>query len=322
MLLQKKLQLIENKDLFISCVVPVYNEQANIEKFLAELVSFLSNITEKYEIIVVDDGSKDETLSILTNSLLNKNIKLIGFSRNFGKEIAITAGLDNCSGDVAVIIDADFQHPLNLIPVFLKKWTDGYDMIYGVRSNREDESYLKRSFANLFYWSMSRMSKTIIPSNAGDFRLLDRKVINALKQVSERTRFMKGLYSWVGFKSCPVPYEVKKRAAGVSGWGFSSLAELAITGITSFSDIPLRMWSLFGFFISLISLVYAIYIVSVTMIFGSDLPGYPTLVVAIMFFGGIQLLSVGILGEYIARVFKEVKQRPNYIIDIKSGFDD
>jgi glycosyltransferase involved in cell wall biosynthesis len=168
---------------------------------------------------------------------------------------------------------------------------------------------------------MSNITKIKIPSNAGDFRLLDRKVINSLNTFNERSRFMKGLYAWVGFKTLGVPYEVQERASGKSSWGFGKLTELAITGITSFSDVPLRIWGFIGFIISLIALVYAIYIITVTMLFGTDLPGFPTLIVAIIFFGGIQLLSIGILGEYIARIFTEVKQRPNYIVDIKHGFD-
>lgn len=316
----KRSQLIENKEIFISCIVPVYNEQLNIGRFLLELAACLAQISHRYEIIVIDDGSKDATIEVVSKLAKNSHIKLLGFSRNFGKEIALTAGLDYCKGDVAILIDADFQHPIELIPVFLEKWVSGSDMVYGLRNNRKNESRVKRSFALLFYWLMSKMSKITIPNHAGDFRLLDRKVINALNHMNERTRFMKGLYAWVGFNTCAVPYDVKERASGQSAWGFSKLTELAITGITSFSDVPLRVWGFTGFIISLASLIYAIYIVTVTILFGADLPGFPTLVVAIMFFGGVQLLSIGILGEYIARIFTEVKQRPNYIVDVKMGF--
>mgnify|MGYP003508569964 FL=1 len=195
-------------------------------------------------------------------------------------------------------------------------------MVYGVRVDRENESYLKRQFARLFYWLMRKITSIEIPKNAGDFRLLDKQIVTALKQFPERTRFMKGLYAWVGYKKIALPYDVKERAAGTSSWGFYKLTELAITGITSFSDIPLRVWSFIGFVISLISFFYAMYIVTVTMIYGADLPGFPTLVVAIMFLGGIQLLSIGILGEYIARIFTEVKQRPKYLLQIKEGFSE
>lgn len=313
--------LVQNKSVYISCVVPVFNEEAVIATFIKQLNATLSALTSNYEIIVVDDGSKDNTvdkLRVLTN---DGNCKLLALSRNFGKEIALTAGLEHCSGDVAILVDADFQHPLNLIQSFIEKWAQGYDMVYGVRHSRESESYLKRNFAHLFYWLMQKITKIDIPNNAGDFRLMDRKIVIALRDFPERTRFMKGLYAWVGYKKIGIPYEVQDRAAGASSWRFSKLTELAITGITSFSDVPLRVWGMIGFFISLISLVYAIYIVTKTLIFGADLPGFPTLVVAIMFLGGIQLLSIGILGEYIARIFTEVKQRPKYLLQVKEGFE-
>lgn len=318
----ERAQLIEKKEVFVSCIVPVYNEQANIALFLTNLSAELAQLTQVYEIIVVDDGSKDSTIECIYKLPKNLPIKLLGFSRNFGKEIALTAGLEHCQGQVAILIDADFQHPIDLIPQFLEKWSLGYDMVYGLRNSRKNESRIKRGFARLFYWLMSKMSKIDIPNNVGDFRLLDRKVIQILNTFNERTRFMKGLYAWVGFNTCAIPYDVQNRTAGQSGWGFSKLAELAITGITSFSDVPLRVWSFIGFIISLASLIYAIYIVTDTMLFGTDLPGFPTLAVAIMFFGGVQLLSIGILGEYIARIFTEVKQRPNYIINVKHGFED
>jgi polyisoprenyl-phosphate glycosyltransferase len=207
------------------------------------------------------------------------------------------------------------------LPVFLTQWAEGYDMVYGTRTDRISESYFKRNFARLFYWLMRKITIIDMPDNAGDFRLLDRKVVDALHQFPERTRFMKGLYAWLGFKKIGVPFEVKDRAAGKSSWGFVKLTELAITGITSFSDIPLRVWGMIGFVVSFISLLYAIYIVTVTLLYGADLPGFPTLIVAIMFLGGVQLLSIGIMGEYIARIFTEVKQRPKYLLQIKEGFD-
>ncbi len=313
---------LDNKSVFISCIVPVFNEEAVIGAFVTQLQTLLRTLTTQFEIIIIDDGSRDATVA---NTLLlpkSYQVKLLGLSRNFGKEVALTAGLEHCSGDVAILLDADFQHPLELLPTFLQRWGEGYDMAYGVRKHRESESYLKRTFANLFYWLMQKITKIDIPTNAGDFRLIDRKIVDALDQLPERTRFMKGLYAWVGFKSIAVPFDVKDRAAGKSSWRFANLTELAITGITSFSDVPLRVWGFVGFIISLISLIYAIYFVTVTLLFGADLPGFPTLVVAIMFLGGIQLLSIGILGEYIARIFTEVKQRPKYLLQIKEGFDE
>lgn len=313
---------IQNRTLFISCIVPVYNEQANVETFFPLLVQTIEKITKHFEIIVIDDGSRDDTVAKILGLPKSLRIKFIKLSRNFGKEIALTAGLDHCKGDVAVIIDGDFQHPIEVIPEFVQQWGQGYDMVYGVRHNRNHESKLKRNFAEIFYWLMGKITKITIPNNAGDFRLLDRKVIDAINRFQESSRFMKGLYAWVGFKSIAVPFEVKERSAGKSGWGFYHLTELALTGITSFSDVPLRVWGFIGFLISFVSLVYAIYIVTVTLLFGADLPGFPSIIVAVMFLGGIQLLSIGILGEYIARIFTEVKQRPKYFIDVRHGFDE
>jgi len=313
---------LQNKTAFISCVVPVFNEEAVIEEFIINLHHTLQALTTRYEIIVVDDGSRDLTIERVLQLPKGYPIKLLGLSRNFGKEIALTAGIEHSVGDVVVLLDADFQHPLDKLPIFLGYWAEGYDMVYGIRTHRKAESYLKRQFAHLFYWIMQKIAKIDIPNNAGDFRLMDKKIVEALKQFPERTRFMKGLYAWVGFKKIGVPFEVQDRAAGQSSWRLSKLAELAVTGITSFSDVPLRVWGFVGFSISLFALLYAIYIITVTLIYGADLPGFPTLVVAIMFLGGIQLLSIGILGEYIARIFTEVKQRPKYLLRMKEGFDD
>lgn len=313
---------LQNKTVSISCIVPVYNEEAVILVFLASLQKVLGELTQQFEIIIVDDGSRDQTVQKILSLPKNPHIKLLGLSRNFGKEVALTAGIEHASGEVVILVDADFQHPVEMITTFLKYWSEGYDMVYGTRTHRASEAYFKRNFARLFYWLMGKIAKIDIPNNAGDFRLMDSKIIAALKQFPERTRFMKGLYAWVGYKKIAIPYEVKDRVAGKSSWGFNKLAELAITGITSFSDVPLRVWGFIGFLISLIAFIYAIYITTVTLLFGADLPGFPTLVVAIMFLGGIQLLSIGILGEYIARIFTEVKQRPKYLLQVKEGFDD
>lgn len=315
-------EALKNKSVFISCIVPVYNEAANVSEFFPKLQRYLQNLTQHHEIIVIDDGSKDNTVEKLLMLPKDCPIKLLGFSRNFGKETALTAGLEHCRGDVAILMDADFQHPLEVLPEFLKHWAEGYQMVYGVRNNRDRESALKRNFARFFYWLMSKITKINLPSNAGDFRLLDRQVIDALNQFGERSRFMKGLYAWVGFKRMAVPFEVPDRVGGQSSWRFTRLTELAITGITSFSDIPLRVWGFIGFIVSLVALVYAIYFVTVTLIYGADLPGFPSIIVAVMFLGGIQLLSIGILGEYIARIFTEVKQRPKYIVETKYGFEE
>ncbi len=314
-------QALANRSVKISCIVPVYNEEVNAAQFLPALADMLRSLTDRFEIIVVDDGSRDNTVAAVRALSKTENIKLLGFSRNFGKEVALTAGLEHCTGDVAILLDADFQHPLATLPDFLARWGEGYDMAYGVRRNRDTESRIKRNLAHLFYRLMTKITRIDMPENAGDFRLLDRRVIDALNSIPERTRFMKGLYAWVGFKKIAVPFDVQIRKAGKSGWGFLKLLELALTGITSFSDIPLRVWGFAGFVISLISLVYAIYIVTITLLYGADLPGFPSIIVAVMFLGGMQLLSVGILGEYIARIFTEVKQRPKYIVACKEGFE-
>jgi glycosyltransferase involved in cell wall biosynthesis len=312
--------LVAKKEVYISCVVPVYNEEAVITDFITQLQQQLRQITKKFEIIVVDDGSQDATVTKLSALPANYHCKFIRLSRNFGKEIALTAGLEHSSGDIVIILDADFQHPIELISLFLQRWAEGYEMVYGVRNNRDDESPLKRNLAHAFYTVMSKITKINIPNDAGDFRLLDRKVVDALNKIVERGRFMKGLYAWVGFKSIAVPFDVQTRAAGKSSWKFTRLAELALTGITSFSDMPLRVWGYTGFVISFIALIYALYFVLKTLIYGVDVPGFPSILVGIMFFGGIQLMSIGILGEYIARIFNEVKQRPKYIIAEQQGF--
>jgi glycosyltransferase involved in cell wall biosynthesis len=322
MLPELRQQALQNKAVFISCVVPVFNEELNVEGFFEHLQTVLRTVAERFEIVVIDDGSRDHTVEKVLALPKEYQIKLLAFSRNFGKETALSAGLEHCSGDVAIIMDADFQHPAEVIPEFLKYWGEGYEMVYGVRKNRDNESRAKRHFANLFYWLMEKMTKINMPSNAGDFRLIDRKVIDALNQFQERTRFMKGLYAWVGYTKIAVPFEVQDRKAGVSTWGFRKLTELAITGITSFSDIPLRIWGFIGFIVSTLALIYAVYFLTYTLLYGADLPGFPSIIVAVMFLGGIQLLSIGIMGEYIARIFTEVKQRPRYLVAIKRGFED
>ncbi|OGT60109.1 MAG: glycosyl transferase family 2 [Gammaproteobacteria bacterium RIFCSPHIGHO2_12_FULL_45_12] len=312
---------LQQKTVRVSCIVPVYNEEAVVAAFVQKLQQQLQALTQHFEIILVDDGSQDKTIQVVRQLPPSCRIRLLGLSRNFGKEIALTAGLEHCNGEVAIILDADFQHPIEVLPVFLQQWAEGYDMVYGVRQSRESEARLKRYFARMFYWIMRKITSIDLPSHAGDFRLLDKQVVDALKQFPERTRFMKGLYAFVGYQSVSVPFDVQERAAGKSSWGFMKLTELAMTGIASFSDVPLRVWGWIGFAISFIAFIYAIYIVTVTLLFGADMPGFPTLVVAIMFLGGIQLLSIGILGEYIARIFTEVKQRPKYLLQIKEGFD-
>lgn len=305
---------------FISCVVPAFNEAANIDQLLATLDQQLRQTGSSYEVIIVDDGSRDGTADAAIRCSENYPVRLIQFSRNFGKEIALSAGIDHADGDVVVLLDADLQHPATVIPEMLQRWRDGYDMVYAVRTDRTGDSRFRQLGTRLFYRLLARMCRIDIPENAGDFRLMDRKVVLALRALPERSRFMKGLYAWVGFNSIGIPYAFDTRAAGESQFGLRKLAALALTGITSFSELPLRVWALIGAIVSILSLLYAAWIVAMTLIFGIDVPGYATISAGLMFFGGVQLFSVGILGEYIGRIFNEVKQRPLYLVTRKHGF--
>ena len=308
---------------YISCVVPVYNEAEVVTPFLEALTEQLKVLTSKFEIIVVDDGSRDHTLELVEQlTQHNPHIKLIAFSRNFGKEAALTAGIDAIEGEVTLLIDADFQHPLEMIPVFLNYWRNGYDMIYGVRTDRRGESWFKQKGAQAFYRIMSNSTGIDMPPHAGDFRMMSSNVVDALKQMPERGRFMKGIYAWVGFKSIGIPFEVQERMAGESGWGYRKLTNLALSGITSFTAVPLRLMGALGLLISFISTFYAFFMIFRTLVLGSPLPGWPTVIIAITFIGGVQLLSLGVLGEYIAGIFNEVKQRPTYLVQKRCGFTD
>ncbi|QMT59058.1 glycosyltransferase family 2 protein [Legionella sp. PC997] len=306
----------------VSCVVPVYNEEAGIAEFIAALTDTLQKLGYAYEILIVDDGSQDNTPLIIQQLRSQFVLRCIRFSRNFGKENAISAGLDHAQGDAVILVDADFQHPLELLSQFLAKWEEGYDMVYAVRQNRSDESWLKRTCAKAFYQFTSRINRINIPANAGDFRLLDRKIVKALQKLPERNRFMKGLYSWVGFKQIAIPFEVQPRKTGTSQWNFYSLLDLAITGITSFTAFPLRMIAIGGISVATLAILYGVWIIISTMIFGIETPGWATIVTTITFFGGLQLFALGVVGEYIGRVFDEVKHRPHYVIDEESSFDD
>lgn len=306
---------LEHRRVHITCVVPVFNEASGIHSFLLALHQKITELTQFGKILVVDDGSHDETVSVIQKLLKDIPIQFICFSRHFGKEMALMAGLKAAArAEVVFLIDADFQHPLELLPIFLQQWAKGIDMVYGVQQDRQHERWDKRVLSQIFYRWMTWFADINLPPNAGDFRLLDSVVVNALNQCPERNRFMKGLYSWVGFKNIAVPFTAPLRTSGKSAWHFRKLVGLALTGIISFSDIPLRMWGIIGFIISGATLIYGVCVVLSTWLYGADVPGYPTIVAAMMFLGGVQLLSIGILGEYIARIFNEVKQRPPYVI--------
>ena len=320
----RRAERLASEKLFISCIVPIYNESDNIKTFVDELSEKMSSYTEHFEIIIIDDGSDDGSQEVITHQIMphHPHVKLIAFSRNFGKESALTAGLDEAGGEVAILIDADFQHPVDIIDTFLQEWAAGYDMVYGVMDSRKNASLFYRFFTGIFYWLMKHAGEIAIPSHAGDFRLLDRSVIEALNLCRERSRFMKGLYAWVGFKSKKIIYSVERRRSGKSSWHILRLANLALAGIVSFSDLPLRLCAVMGLFLSILAGVSVAYIVIDTLITGAGhLPGYPTLLAAIIFFSGIQLLFLGVLGEYISCIFREVKKRPKYIVAQKKGFD-
>jgi polyisoprenyl-phosphate glycosyltransferase len=298
----------------VSIIVPVYNEFSAINIFWEELDTAMSEIDQYFEVIFVDDGSNDNSLNAI-RSIKDSRISVVSLSRNFGKEAALTAGLDCSVGDAVIPIDIDLQDPIELISQYIEKWNDGYDVVYGVRVNRESDTILKKSFSFLFYKIFNFLSDTSIPENTGDFRLMDRKVVLALRKIKEKNRFMKGIFSWVGFNSVGIDFEREKRSAGLSKWTYWKLWNYSIDAITGFSTIPLKIWLYFGLLILLGSFIYAIYIFISVFINGIDLPGYASLVVIMLFFGGLQLFVLGIYGEYIARIYLEVKSRPVYIVD-------
>jgi len=314
---KNKLNLMK-KNYFISIVAPAYNEEQNIYPFYERIKKVLDSITENWEIVCVNDGSKDRTLETLVE-LHNKDkrVKVIDLSRNFGKEIALTAGLDNCKGDLIIPIDIDLQDPPELIPDMIQLWEQGYNVVYATRIKREGETFLKKTTAYIFYKIMDKITNINIPRNTGDFRLIDRKVLESLKELRETHRFMKGLFSWVGFNQVSLPYVREKRFAGNTKFNYWKLWNFALEGITSFSTAPLKFATYFGFLVSLLSVIFAIYIVSKTLVYGSDVPGYPSIMVTILFLGGIQLITIGIIGEYIGRIYNEVKKRPLYFLKDK-----
>ncbi|MEW6572540.1 MAG: glycosyltransferase family 2 protein [Bacillota bacterium] len=304
-----------------SIVVPIFNEAPNVAAFYDRVTKVMAGMGEPYEIIFINDGSKDDTLSHLL-SLAEKDpkVKIIDLSRNFGKEIALTAGIDYASGEAVIPIDADLQDPPELIPELIAKWREGYDIVYATRLQRDGESWLKRLTARLFYRTVRKITSIEIPKDTGDFRLLSRPAVEALKRLRERNRFMKGLFTWVGFRQTAVYYHRQPRNAGKTKWNYWRLWNFAIEGITSFSYIPLQFATYFGLSVAFFAFMYALFIVVRTALFGRDVPGYPSLITVILFLGGVQLFAIGILGEYIGRIYNEVKQRPLYIVKDKYGY--
>ncbi|MBC7943435.1 glycosyltransferase [Candidatus Saccharibacteria bacterium] len=301
----------------ISILVPAYNEEEVLES-LYQRLGKLANDNKSYdfEFLFVNDGSRDKTLEIIKDYAdKDHRIGYVNLSRNFGKEIAMIAGLDHVTGDATVIIDADLQDPPELIPKMIKFWEEGYDDVYAKRSSREGESWFKKASSRLYYRLLQKATHIEIQQDTGDFRLLDRRCVEALKQIRESQRYTKGMFSWIGYKKKEISYDRDPRAAGESKWNYPKLINFAIDGLTSFTTAPLRISSIMGGIISFAAFVYIFYLVTRTIFFGIDLAGYPSTMAVILFLGGVQLLSLGIIGEYIGRIFNETKQRPLYFVE-------
>jgi glycosyltransferase involved in cell wall biosynthesis len=301
---------------FISIVAPCYNEEDVIDIFLEKIFSVLEQLGKSYEIVFVNDGSRDNTLEILkVKAKEYEAVRVISLSRNFGKEAALSAGLDMAHGEVVVPIDVDLQDPPELILEFVKKYEEGYDVVVGKRADRTTDSAAKRVSAETFYKLHNKISDIEIPHNVGDYRLMSRRVVEELKKLPETQRFMKGIFAWLGFKTAVVEYKREERVAGETSFNGWKLWNFALDGITSFSTAPLRIWLYLGLVLALISFVYGSWIVLKTLIFGVDAPGYASMITVVLFLGGIQLMGIGILGEYIGRIYLESKNRPVYIIE-------
>jgi glycosyltransferase involved in cell wall biosynthesis len=303
-----------NKNPHITVIVPAFNEALVIAATVKNIAHHLDDLSSNWDIVVIDDGSRDQTADVVRGLPDKLNTTLVRFSRNFGKEYAITAGLEHAQGDLVICMDADGQHSAELLAQMLEKWREGFEMVYAVRQDREVESSFKRWGSRIFYRAISLGGQIHIPRDAGDFRLMDRQVVNALLSLPERNRFMKGMYAWVGYKSVGIPYTPLPRSHGESAYSKLKLIQLAWTGVTSFSVMPLRLASAVGAMLSLISFIYGLYVVIDRLFFNESVPGWPTMVAGMMFFAGVQLLFIGILGEYLARIYDEVKGRPSYIV--------
>ena len=304
---------------FLSLIIPMHNEGAGIEALFDRLVLVLEPLNETWEILCIDDGSNDDTLVRLRAAhRTNPRIKYLRFARNFGKEAALSAGLDYAAGQVVIPIDADLQDPPELIPQLVAKWREGYKVVLATRQRREGETWLKRSTAGLFYKVIGRLSRVPIPANTGDFRLLDRQVVEVIRRMPERTRFMKGIFAWPGFPTATVYFDRAPRHAGTTRWNYWKLWQFALDGIFSFTTLPLRVWTYLGLLVSLIAFAYAVILVVRTLVHGVEVPGYASLMVAMLFLGGVQLLSLGVIGEYVGRIYRETKARPLYVVEESS----
>lgn len=300
----------------IDIIVPVFNEQDVIPLFKKRIQAVMQSCDIQWRVIFVDDGSSDESLAVMKSiHESNGQFGYLSLSRNFGKEYAVTAGLDHASADAAVVIDVDLQDPPELIPDMVAEWHAGFDVVYATRKARHGESMAKKATANMFYRIINSMSKIDIPKDTGDYRLMSRRAYLAVNKLRERNRFMKGLFAWVGYKQKQLYFEREPRAAGETKWNYSKLWRFALDGITSFSYMPLRFATWIGMTVAIFAFIFGTIIIAKTLVLGNDVPGYPSLMVVVLFLGGIQLTALGIIGEYLGRMFNESKQRPLYLID-------
>ncbi len=307
----------KKQDFTLSLVVPAYNEEESIQTFIDTIDKELASLSDRLQIVFVNDGSRDRTRQVIEEVITrDPRVTLVNLARNFGKEAAMTAGLFHARGDAVIPMDVDLQDPPALIHEFVRMWQQGYDTVYGVRTDRNADTPMKRLTAGGFYRLFNAVSTTTkIPENAGDFRLMDRRVVEVIKQLPERNCFMKGLFAWAGFNSIGVPYERPARAAGETKFNYWKLWNFALDGFFSFSSWPLRVWSYIGASVALLSFIYMLVIITKVIFFGIDSPGYASLMCVILFLGGMQLISIGVIGEYLGRMFLEVKQRPVFVVE-------
>jgi glycosyltransferase involved in cell wall biosynthesis len=314
------LGMVELTSPTLTVVVPAYNEAEVLSEFHARLFLVMQGLNETWEVIFVNDGSRDGTLSVLESlHRADPHVVVLSLSRNFGKEIAITAGIDHAAGQVVIVIDADLQDPPEIIPDLVAGWREGFDTVYARRRRRDGETWLKKATANAFYRLMQYMGGVHLPPNTGDFRLISRRVVDALRQLREQHRFMKGLFAWVGFPAKEVLYDRAPRHAGQTKWNYWKLWNFAIEGITSFTVMPLTLATYFGLMIAVLAGIYMAVLVVRTILYGNPVAGYPSLMAVVLFLGGAQLFTLGIIGEYLGRIFNETKSRPLYFVERHLG---
>ncbi len=304
----------------VSCVLPAFNEAGNLPNVVPDILNALRGFFSAVELIIIDDGSRDDTLQVARHlSQIHPEIVVLELSRNFGKECALTAGLQATRGEVVVLMDADGQHPVSLLPEMLAQWQKGMDVVYAVRRSRLDQSPLQRHLTGLFYELVNFGNRVKIPAHAGDFRLMDRAVVNALNALPERNRFMKGLYAWVGFPSIAIDYEPLLRQEGHSNFGLWASIKLALTGFTAFSIAPLRLLTLLGLTMASLSIAYGVWVTIDYFVWGIAVPGYATILVSTLFLSGVQMLGIGVVAEYVGRIYEEVKRRPTFLVRQRDG---